>query len=298
MSSRPARAGRQALGLLATASLAGTLVVAQTSAAIAAPPDRSDRGASQTAKKPPKGDKLGQDDLEKLAEAVAEGTPTVTVMVVATRSEVAQARNEVRRLGGSIRYAADKLGYFSAVLPTDKVEQAAALKSVEGLDLDEVVPLPEVKPERPGPPSPAVTGGPSAATADDNPFMPTRETGSITFKRQHPTWDGRGVTIGILDSGVDLAHPALQTTSTGERKIVDTFTATDPVTEGSLVTGGDATWLRMSHDGHRPQLDDRGRHATRSPPALGRPSGSTSRARTSPAARCSATSTATVTPPT
>ncbi len=42
-----------------------------------------------------------------------------------------------------------------------------------------------------------------------------------------------------MDSGVDLDHPALQTTSTGERKITDWVTATDPVTEG------DATWRLM-----------------------------------------------------
>ena len=176
-------------------------------------------------------------------------------MVVASRGEVARAKNEVRRLGGTIRYAADELGYFSAIVPTGKVEETVALPSIEALDLDEVVPLPEVRPDQPGPKQPAATGGPSAATADDNPFMPTRETGSVVFKRQHPTWDGRGTTIGILDSGIDLAHPALQKTSTGERKIVDTFTATDPVTEGSLVAGGDATWLRMSPARHvRPRL--------------------------------------------
>ena len=69
--------------------------------------------------------------------------------------------------------------------------------------------------------------------------MPTNETGAIAFKVAHPTWDGAGVTIGILDSGVDLAHPALQETTTGETKIVDWFTATDPAAEG------DGTWRAM-----------------------------------------------------
>ena len=67
--------------------------------------------------------------------------------------------------------------------------------------------------------------------------MPTNETGAVAFTAAHPEWDGRGVTIGIMDSGVDLAHPALQQTTTGERKIVDWVTATDPLEDG--------TWRRM-----------------------------------------------------
>ncbi len=36
-----------------------------------------------------------------------------------------------------------------------------------------------------------------------------------------------------MDSGVDLDQPALQTTTTGERKIVDWVTATDPLEDAS-----------------------------------------------------------------
>ena len=85
----------------------------------------------------------------------------------------------------------------------------------------------------------AAVAAPGAGTPDDNPYMPTNEIGSITFKAAHPTWDGRGVTIGVIDSGVDLDHPALQKTTTGERKIVDWVTATDPIFDG------DATWRPM-----------------------------------------------------
>ena len=49
-------------------------------------------------------------------------------------------------------------------------------------------------------------------------------------------WDGRGVTVGILDSGVDLGHPSLNTTSTGAAKIQDWVTYTHPATDG------DPTW--------------------------------------------------------
>jgi hypothetical protein len=70
--------------------------------------------------------------------------------------------------------------------------------------------------------------------------MPTRDIGASQFVAAHPTWDGRGTTIGIIDSGVTLDHPSLLTTSTGERKIVDWVTYTDP-TDPS-----DPTWVSMS----------------------------------------------------
>ena len=71
--------------------------------------------------------------------------------------------------------------------------------------------------------------------------------------KQNPKADGRGVTIGILDSGVDLGHPALQKTTTGERKIVDWVTATDPIADG------DGTW----------RADDRPRSPARRSPCGG-----------------------------
>ena len=65
------------------------------------------------------------------------------------------------------------------------------------------------------------------------------------------------MTIGILDSGIDLDNAALRTTSTGEEKVVDWFTATDPVTEGDLV-GGDASWLAMIQDATGPTFPTSG----------------------------------------
>ena len=41
------------------------------------------------------------------------------------------------------------------------------------------------------------------------------------FRQAHPTWDGRGVLIGILDTGIDPSVAGLLTTSTGERKVLD-----------------------------------------------------------------------------
>ncbi|HEU5217858.1 MAG TPA: hypothetical protein VFU23_04325, partial [Gemmatimonadales bacterium] len=52
-------------------------------------------------------------------------------------------------------------------------------------------------------------------------WMPLAATGVPLFLASHPEWDGRGVLIGILDSGVDPGTAGLDSTSTGRPKLVD-----------------------------------------------------------------------------
>ncbi len=82
----------------------------------------------------------------------------------------------------------------------------------------------------PPPPAPTdrteVTQRPSGPAADPRVamlagLMPLSNTGADLFREVHPTFDGRGVLIGVLDSGVDAGLPGFATTTTGERKILD-----------------------------------------------------------------------------
>jgi subtilisin family serine protease len=52
-------------------------------------------------------------------------------------------------------------------------------------------------------------------------LMPLRSTGVEAFRAAHPTYDGRGVLIAILDSGLDPSVAGLVTTSAGAPKILD-----------------------------------------------------------------------------
>ena len=60
----------------------------------------------------------------------------------------------------------------------------------------------------------------SADTGDDWIFLPVQDVGAPAFLVDHPAYDGRGVIIFVLDTGVDMGIPGLTTTSTGEVKVI------------------------------------------------------------------------------
>ncbi|MBY8345021.1 S8 family serine peptidase [Streptomyces sp. KC 17012] len=227
-----------AAGLVAALSAAGPIPMAFAADGPPAPSDGTVKSAQN---------KLGSNDADLLAEAKADGDKNVTMMIATTPGQTEQVAGELDAVkGGSVGRTYDKLGYVRATVPTSKAESAIAaaakLSSVRGIDLREEIPLDD----------PGVSGGsaksgsgsvsypaPGKKTPAANPYNPSFETGAVDFVKRNPKADGRGITIGILDSGVDLGHPALQKTTTGERKIVDWVTATDPIVDG------DATWRPM-----------------------------------------------------
>ncbi|WP_433450368.1 S8 family serine peptidase [Streptomyces sp. CA-142005] len=228
-----------AVGVVAALSAAGPIPLALAADTPSAPQGQYDSGVKSAH------DKLGSDDADLLAEAKADGDKNVTMMIATAPGQTGQVAGELDAVeGGSVGRTYDKLGYVRATVPTAKADSAIAaaarLSSVHAIDLKQEIPLDDPAPS--GAESGTATGtypAPGRNTPAKNPYNPSFETGAVDFVQDHPKWDGRGITIGILDSGVDLGHPALQKTSTGERKIVDWVTATDPIVDG------DATWRPM-----------------------------------------------------
>ncbi len=212
-----------------------------------AQPSDPDPIASSPVKETAARDKLGQADRALLAEAVADGDRTVTLILATKTGEARDVASSVESLGGTVGKRVDRIGYVRATVPTKSVTKAAGLADVLKVDLNSTIELDDPRVDRG--PAAVTSAGPGASTPNDNPYMPTRETGAVAFKKSHPRSDGRGVTIGVLDSGVDLDHPALKRTSTGKRKIVDWVTATDPVLEG------DGSWRGMFTDVSGPTFE-------------------------------------------
>jgi subtilisin family serine protease len=165
---------------------------------------------------------LSKRDRELLAEAIVNGKPTITLLIAAAPGANNKVASGIQKLGGNVRYREDGISYISAIVPTNKVEAVAVLSGVQSIDLNEIIPLDDPRPE--GVVGVIAQPPPSAATPRINPYMPTQDIGAAQFVDANPTWDGRGVTIGIVDTGVSLDHPSLLMTSTGERKIIDWVT--------------------------------------------------------------------------
>ncbi|MBK7704085.1 MAG: hypothetical protein IPI34_14980, partial [bacterium] len=62
---------------------------------------------------------------------------------------------------------------------------------------------------------------------DPWPYLPSDDIGAVAWRAAHPTWDGRGVVIAILDTGVDGYAPGLTATSAGGQKLLETRDFTD-----------------------------------------------------------------------
>lgn len=179
--------------------------------------------------------KLDKESRERVAEAAGSGTANVTLLIATEDLASPSVVAALQALGATIRYHDGEVGYIRAIVPTAKADRAAKLAGIRAVEVDAVIPLPSPRPEAEG--DELQIDPPGPATPAQNSYMPTREIGAPQFVAANPTFDGRDVTIGILDTGVDLDHPALLTTSTGERKVVEWVTFTHPTDDN------DPTWL-------------------------------------------------------
>ena len=177
---------------------------------------------------------LSKHDRELLAQAKASGKTSVVLIIASKGGANRDVVRSIEAQGGSILNRDDSLGYVLARVATDKVQAIAALDSIQGLDLDEIIPFEDPRPE--GAVNPTPQTPPSAATPRVNAYMPTGDTGAAQFAVANPTLDGRGVTIGIVDLGVSLRpsepgddeQPASGRSSTGSLLRIRRMTATRP----------------------------------------------------------------------
>jgi subtilisin family serine protease len=199
-------------------------------------------------------------DRGLVAAAEKAGAREVTILVAAEKGRTDAAAGELRSIGATVQSAEKDVDYIKATLPPAAARKAAKLASVRSIDVDGLIARDD--PKQDGATTALPQPAPGKNTPRVNPYMPTGDTHAAQFGQLFPSWDGKDVTVAIVDSGVDLDHPALAKTSRGERKIVDWYNGNSP-------TSGDGTWVTMSPDTHTGSFPASG--ATWTAPATGGP---------------------------
>ncbi|MBA3822697.1 MAG: S8 family serine peptidase [Ktedonobacterales bacterium] len=189
-------------------------------------------------------------DRQLLATAIINHKSTVTLLVAVNKGTTNQSViTQLNNLGASLKYQDVKARYLRVTVPIGNVTKVLGLGGIQAVGLDDTINIGDPRPATaaispeavPNPPPPL---GPTTPSA--NPYMPTQDTGAAQFVTSNPKFDGRGVKVGILDTGVDVFTPELQKAKnlagTDVRKIIDWKTYTDPVADA------DPTWISMTTD--------------------------------------------------
>jgi len=205
-----------------------------------------------------------KDSRGELALARARGDSTVSVVIAAFRGRVAEVVRHAASLGGDVRHRNDAVDYVRVRLPVPQAERIFDSPAVQAADIDVTGawtrPIMQHDGEASEASPAAADGGGPAATQDTlrpawpprlgaypitNAYSPLEDLDADRFLADHPAWDGRGVTIAVLDGFPDLLLPELQAAraldGTPIRKIVDYLDVADPLDPDDPA----AHWVRM-----------------------------------------------------
>jgi Subtilase family len=185
---------------------------------------------------------LSKEDRAIVVQARQNNVPDVNLLIAARAGASQQVADAVTALGGNVRVREASIDYVRALVPTSQVDAVAGLSGVQAVSPDVLVPMEDPRPEAGA--AEATPTPPGPGTAAENSQLPTRDIGAPQFVGAHPSFDGRGVVIGILDAGIDVLTPELQTAKkldgTPTRKIIDWQNFNDPL------TGLDPSWVNMA----------------------------------------------------
>lgn len=189
-----------------------------------------------------------KDSRAELALARVRGASEVTLIVASKVGQNAAVARKIARVGGSVRYRMDVVDYLRARVPITHLMELLAFNGVQVAEVsvstaDRRVVLLSDTPDADmreyvaAPLEPDTTLKPWPPQRSDlplrRPYRPLPDIDAEEFRARNPTFDGRGVTIALLDGHVDLLLPELQWARTLDgtrtRKVVGLLNGSDPL---------------------------------------------------------------------
>ena len=215
-----------------------------------------------------------QDSRAELALLRARGEATVTLVIAAREGANERIARLIKDAGGIVRYRDDEVAYLRADVPLEQAESIANSDNIESADIDVSSRTTRTLIGDAGS-STSSFGAQGftnsnfkleASLASDNPlpqepkwpnqpfvhpYSPLKDLGAVELRRVHPTYDGRGITIGHVEQAADLLLPEFETAYTLDGKptpkIVDVRTTIDPDhVHDKGIYAGLIPWVRMN----------------------------------------------------
>jgi hypothetical protein len=211
-------------------------------------PSRAEWLAELRADEPAHHDRMYKHARMLIALAKIRNEKDAVVLVASKTGKNPTVATEFAKMGGEVHYRADDVDYLRGRLPVDKIMALAASPLVQSLDLDIDIDHFDPTVDFPEPPEP-----PSATPLDpdtplSHPYLPEKDMDISDLQAAHPTYDGRGVGMAILDATPDMLVPELQkaTSIDGQpiRKISELLSVTDPRDDV------DPMWVKMDRVVH------------------------------------------------
>ncbi len=138
---------------------------------------------------------FSQPDQNLLLDAISKGTPLVQLLLIADGAALKKAKAYVESHGGFVQALDQRLGYLVVKIPPDQAMTLPRSVQLVEILLDQALSAqPRTK----------ATGMHGTTKVNDDPLG---QAGFRDFWKRSGT-TGEGITVAVIDSGVELAHPA------------------------------------------------------------------------------------------